>query len=214
MVNREGTNDTIEANEKEEQVNAILFDIEIENAIQGRNEQRIPGIRYCNGWDDYKGAGIAVIGVYCYADGSTHVYAKDNIDEFVKLATSADLCIGYNNLRFDNAVIRACLGLDLDNKTYDLLREIWVAAGLAPEFSYPSHVGYGLADVSQSNGGPPKTGHGAMAPVLFQQGKIGQLIDYCLADIWLTRRLVDQVRRGVPIACPKTGQLLNVRKPF
>lgn len=197
---------------------AIIFDCEIINAIQGKNEPRVPGITYCGGWRDFRGMGISVVGVYDYAEDRYRVFCNDNLAAFVELATAADLFISYNGYGFDNRLVAAntddTVGKMFDAKTYDLLREVWVAAGLAPEFSYPSHVGYGLADVSQANGGPPKTGHGAQAPVLWQQGKIGQTIDYCLNDIHLTRLLVDQVRRGVPIACPKTGRLLPVRSPF
>lgn len=195
-------------------MNAIILDCEIVNAIQGRNEPRVEGVRYCRGWDDHAGMGISCVGVYEYETDRCRVYCKDNFAALQKSVESAGVVITYNGFGFDHKLVRAALGWNLDDKGYDLLREIWVAAGLSPTFSYPSHIGYGLADVSQANGGPPKTGHGATAPVLWQQGKVGEVIDYCLHDVWLTRRLVDQVRRGVPIACPKTGALLNVRPPF
>lgn len=197
---------------------AIVYDIEIIRGPINRNETRVPGIEYVNSWDAHAAMGVSCIGVYDYDRDIYLTFLEDTFPKFVELADSADRLIGFNSLSFDNRVIAACIDSGfadrVRDKSYDLLVEIWTAAGLGPQFVYPSHTGYGLDAVSQANGGPPKTGHGAFAPVLWQQQKYGEVILYCANDILMTRLLVDQVRRGIPLACPKTGRLLPVRSPF
>lgn len=196
-------------------VSAIIVDIEIVRGPLNKNETPVPGIQYVRGWSDHASMSVSVIGVYDYLTDQTRVFGEDNIDAFKALCGEREWVAGFNNIPFDNAVIRACCdGFDLDAKSWDLLRAVWVASGLAPEFSYPSHTGFGLEACSQANGGPPKSGNGALAPVLWQQGKYLSVVDYCCQDVWITRRLIDQARRGVPIACPKTGQWLQVKVPF
>ena len=121
---------------------------------------------------------------------------------------------------FDNKVL-ACHGwlpseYDWDSKSYDLLREIWIAAGLGPKFVYPTHIGYSLDAMVKANaayigGNFGKTGHGANAPIDFQSGNYGKLVDYCLADVWLTKKLFDLVRIGIGLVDPKTGKGLTLR---
>lgn len=173
----------------------------------------MPGINYCKGWGDHAGMGISVIGVYDYVEKRSRVFLRDNFSEFVALANDRDLLVGFNSIPFDNKVLAACgVASFAESKCYDLLREIWKAAGLGPNFS-PRHAGYGLNDVCFKNFGIGKTGHGAKAPIDWQQGRYGSVIDYCLQDINLTRRLLDAVLDG-PILCPKTGNQLNLTRPL
>ena len=40
-----------------------------------------------------------------------------------------------------------------------------------------------------------------------------EVVDYCLADVCLTKRLLDRVIRSGQIINPKTGEWILVRKP-
>lgn len=186
---------------------ALIYDIEIVNAIPDRKGPRLPDITYCDGWRDHANMGISVIGAYDYVEDQYRVFCADNWDEFATLCGQRSCLIGFNSIPFDNAVIAAVLHFTLhEEQCYDLLRELWVAAGLGPEFLYPSHAGYGLDAVCAANFGFRKTGHGAVAPVQWQQGKVGAVIDYCLNDIHLTKALFDRVLAENPIIDPKTGE--------
>jgi len=206
----------------------LIYDIEIEKAIEGRNDGfRLEGIEYCQGWHDHKGMGISCVCAYDYEQDRHRVFFKDNSAEFFVLALSHDILIGFNNIGFDNKVLSAqgWFPMDVDGmpylwdeKSYDLLREIWLAAGLGPEFVYPSHAGYGLDAVIKANaeilgGNFGKTGHGAVAPVDFQSGNYGRLVDYCLTDVWLTKKLFDLIYSGSILIDPKTRKDLIVRTP-
>ena len=164
----------------------LIYDIEIKKAIAGKDSERLEGIEYCAGWKDHENMGISSI---CALEVNKsevirpRVFMNDNFDEFREVIDRSDLIVGFNSIPFDNTVCRAN-GIDVpDEKSYDILRELWLAAGLGEEFIYPSHVGFGLNAVCIANGFPVKSGHGAQAPVQYQQGKIGALIDYNMQDV-------------------------------
>jgi hypothetical protein len=60
--------------------------------------------------------------------------------------------------------------------------------------------------------GRTKTDDAAMAPVNWQRGSIGTVIDYCMFDVLLTRDLLDLVIEG-RFRSPKTGRRLEVKPP-
>jgi len=193
-----------------------VFDIEIIKAIPDRNQENDPTIKYCGGWQDHAGMGISVIGAYSYADDRYRVFLKDNFGLFEDLLHESDIVVSFNGLAFDNRVLEACGINPPDATTYDLLVETWAAAGLAPKFNYKTHGGFGLDAVCSANFDLNKTGHGALAPVQWQQGKYGHVIDYCLEDVRLTKKLFDLATAG-PIKNPKSaigGSYLMLRDPF
>lgn len=196
----------------------LIYDVEIKNGVLDEGEERIEGITYCKGWNDFEGMGIAVIAAYDYLECTSRVFCEDNLDDFQSLINSnldqGGMIVGFNSLRFDNPLVRAH-GINLpDSCSYDLLVEIWKAAGLGPKFNKKTHMGFSLDECVQANfPGYGKTGDGAMAPVMWQRGKIGKVIDYCLADVWLTKMLLDKVRVGLDIISPKDGKALEVERP-
>lgn len=195
----------------------LIYDIEIEKGILNKGEEPAAGYQYCAGWHDHANMGISVIGAYDYAEDRYRVFCKDNMHEFVEALEKAERIAGFNNIAFDNAVIAACWGplVKLPEgwqaKSYDLLCEIWRSAGLAPVFDYRTHNGYGLDAVCLTNFGTKKTGHGAKAPIYWQRGAIGNVIDYCLNDVRLTKQLFDHVVASNVLICPKTGKPLTLR---
>lgn len=189
----------------------IIYDCEIINAIPSKKEELIPGIKYCAGWGDHENMGISVIGAYDYLNNRYRVFCQDNIEVFhdmVREPTNHPL-VSFNGIGFDNKLLR-CNGIDIpDSWCYDLLREIWVAHGLSPVFGGKTHAGFGLDTmVSLQNATEHKIGNGAMAPVLWQQGRIGDVIDYCLQDVRLEKLLMDIVLTGKPIRSPNGSTVL------
>lgn len=190
----------------------LIYDCEIERAILGKNETPIPGIEYCEGWHAFKEMGLSCIGAYDYSEDRYRVFCRDNFEELQALIDRHDIIVGFNSRAFDNLLCAAHGIIVPEEKSYDLLVEIWRAAGLGPQFEYPSHAGFGLDAICSANFGLNKTGHGAKAPVLWQQGKIGQVIDYCLQDCRLSRKLLDFINLGCPIRDPRDPEkVLRVR---
>ena len=199
---------------------ALVYNIEIVKAVSDSNGERQEGIEYCDGWNDHANMGIAVICAYDYATGRYRVFTESNRDEFCALAHGVRLMVGFNNVRFDNKVIGPTWGCKIDQQDcFDILAELWKADGLDPDnFVFQTHGGFGLDQCAFVNFGARNTGHGATAPVRWQQGKIGDVIDYCMEDVRLTKMLFDRIceqgflihpkdrTRVLSLSAPKQGE--------
>ena len=165
----------------------LIYDCEIANAVPQRKDPIIPNIHYCKGWEDFQGMGIACVTAYDYHLEQYRVFLEDNLNDFAALVDDSDLIVGFNNNRFDDDLV-AVNGIVIDpEKTYDILQEIWFAAGHGyvrkrDDFEFKVHGGYSLDNVVQVNFKLSKSGKGAAAPILWQQNKRGQVIDYGLTD--------------------------------
>ena len=195
----------------------IVYDLEIVKAIPPKKvEDRETDVEYCGGWEDRAGMGISVCGVYDYLDDRYRVFCDDNKDEFIDLARRRKILVSWNGIGFDNPVIKAVWDVGFPEKMcYDLMREVKIACG------YPGDQimrGFRLDEWAAANLGGGKTGDGAMAPVDWQRGRYGTVIDYCLADVWLTKRLMDRALGcGILVQPRKAGQqqpAVSMRPPW
>jgi len=187
---------------------ALVYDIEIARAILDRGRTPDPTVEYCKGWDDHANMGIAVIGAYDYREGRYRVFCKDNSAAFAALAAQRRLLVGHNILGFDNKVL-AAHGLAVPaEKCYDTLVEL--AAPSGRDFR-----GLGLDALCAANFGARKAGTGALAPVLWQRGEIGAVVDYCLEDVRLTRLLFDRICEAGCVADPRaSGREIRPASPM
>lgn len=195
---------------------ALIYDIEILKAIPDKKGGRLEGIEYCEGWSDHQAMGFSVVGVYDVVCDRYRVFLKDNLSDFAELLRERDTYVSFNGIGFDNKVLAHHMSPALlpEEKCYDILRELWVGDGLAPEFKYPTHAGYGLGDTCYANFGLSKSGDGASAPIDWQEGRYGTVIDYCLNDIKLTKRCFDRIRQGGGLRSPKdSSRFIEMRKP-
>ena len=190
----------------------LIYDIEIVNAIPDRKKPNEKGIEYCKGWDDHTNMGVSVIGAYDAIEDRFRVFTKEAFGDFDALAKDRWV-IGFNSIHFDDQVL-AANGIQVTT-AWDLLQELWVAAGLGREFQYPSHTGFGLNATAEANGIGSKTGWGGYAPVQWQRGEYGRVIDYCLEDVRLTWRLVKQVLDVGSLRDPRNpSQSLTIAVPY
>lgn len=201
----------------------IVFDVEIEKAILGRGEEPTAGIEYCNGWRDFKGMGISVVTTYDINTHLTRVFLKEDLPELFEYLRDKPTA-GFNTRRFDIPLLMThwlALGLDsIGCPHYDMLEEIWIALGLNPDkFNPKTHGGWGLDAVCGETLGLHKTGNGALAPVWWQQGKRGKVIDYCCNDSWMEAQLLKHIiaNNGVvkrPFNCESNEpDVVTVRMP-
>ena len=182
----------------------LIYDLEIVKAIPDHKKPNEPGIEYCAGWDDHANMGVSVIGAYDTEEARFRVFTQESFGEFEALAEER-LLVGFNSIHFDDRVLKH-VGVNVETK-YDILQEMWVAAGLGRKFQYPSHVGFGLNATAQANGIGSKTGWGGYAPVQWQRGEYGSVIDYCLEDVRLTWKLLEIVRLNGKLRDPRDPAL-------
>ena len=201
--------------------NVIIFDAEIIKAIPPKNdEDRIPGIEYCEGWRDFSNMGVSVIGAYDYLTDRYRVFCQDNFYEFADRISDPDcVVVSFNGHQFDKPLLDASglpamAGLEEFELAYhyDILRELWKSLGHDPDvFTQETHSGCGLEACCQANFGLKKTGSGASAPIDWQRGRIGKVIDYCLNDVRLTKRLFDRIMgEGFLINPQNTNEIINM----
>ena len=188
----------------------LIYDVEIAKAVQSKGEERLSGVEYCKGWTDYAGMGVACVCAYDMNEARYRVFMADNLLAFGELARRHDRVIGFNSIQFDDNVMRAAgVEWNLANSV-DLARLIWRAAGV-PEGEHPK--GLSLDALCKANGLGGKSGNGLMAPVMFQRGDIGGLIDYCLADVALTLKLYRIAAWSGGVRDPRNGEHLAVSVP-
>lgn len=184
----------------------LIYDIEIAKAIP--NGKPIEGIEYCENWSDYKGMGISVIGYKFGDEPCDFALSAQAFYEQLRLIGEPYALVGFNSKGFDDLLMGAH-GFRVQT-SYDLLEEIRLAAGHQSFRSVPKGHSYKLDAIAKANG-MAKTGSGELAPVMWQQGKRQETIDYCLMDIKITKAMLDLGLAG-KLLDPNTGDKLQLRE--
>jgi len=168
-------------------------------------------------WNDHDVMGISVVCTFEYADMEYHVYMKDNLDKFIEKMNRAELITGFNVIGFDHKLYRGS-GLPLKPEselpTYDMLVESRKALGWE-EGSQNFPKGCRLDNHLRGTFGDGfmKTANGEEAPQMWQEGRLGELISYCLGDAHRERTLFEFIcKHGFVIT--DTHGAKTVRHPF
>ena len=185
----------------------LIYDTEIIKMIPPKSGELDPDLEYCAGFDDFANMGIALIGVHDYCFDQYRLFSKDELGDFQALVDYHDIVVGFNNIRFDNQLL-AANGVKIpEDKCYDILVEMFSQFG-------GRRFGCTLGDVARVNFGAQKSGSGADAPKLWQQGFYGKVSDYCLHDIRLTKKILDRIlRQGWIINPLNTAARLYLPRP-
>jgi hypothetical protein len=186
----------------------LIYDCEIAKLIPTKDEPKDPKFEYCKGWGDHLGMGLSVVSVYDFEEGFPRIFMEDNLDELFEMMEKTDIIAGFNSKHFDNKLIAAHGYTVPDEKTFDLFLEIKEAAG-AHKFA----KGYNLDNCCLVNLGYQKSGDGALAPKLWQQGRIGAVVDYALRDIMLEMMLLELCIKQPIIDPGNTSSRIFVKKP-
>lgn len=177
----------------------MVYDCEIANPIATKAEPADEAYTYAKGWTDYTGMGISVIAAYFWGEGY-RIFMADNMEEFVRLASNPQvLAVGYGNTGFDDPLIQAVAGVDVSERTWDLMSAVSAHEGKRQS----------LHNLSVANFLPGKVMNGHMAPLLWQQGQIGTVIDYCLSDVLKTKKMLEAALEG-NLRSPSTGRKMEL----
>lgn len=182
----------------------VVVDVEIAKTIEE-----------VGGWRHTELMGVACAVVYEYLTDRFRVYGPDDVALLQVRLLEAERITGFNSFRFDFPVIWRLPGRqrveELRPKSNDLLQRIWMSLGLDPEQFSNAHKGWGLDVVAKGTLCAGKTGHGAEAPIMFQEGRWAKLVEYCMDDVRLTRDLSDFIDRYGYVVNGKTNQVLPVQ---
>ena len=191
----------------------VVYDLEI-----------LATVEEAGGWDQHHKMGISVLCAYSsltdrylvfsdeMPDNWKVIYDARPLSEFERLAQSAAFLVGFNSSRFDRKVCEA-KGLTLPDREYDLLIEGWKAQEVNLDGPYfkGTHGG-GLQDYAQANLDVSKSLDGTLAPVMWRGGKIREVVEYCLLDVRITRKLFELSQTRGWLDNPKTGRRVNFSK--
>lgn len=191
-------------------MNPLIYDTEIKNGVATEDHPALTGYKYAENWNDFAGMGISTLCAYDTLECRSRVFMTDNLQEFQDLLTKRQYLVSFNGHRFDDRLL-AANGIEINPEfSIDLAALIWRAAGV-PQGEHPK--GLSLQAICIANKLPGKTGHGANAPMDFQDGFIGRVIDYCLGDVRSTLHLYRYMVTYGGITDPRTGNWLTVVVP-
>lgn len=175
---------------------AITYDVEILRPIPERDGKA--------DWEYARSGrcGISSTVLYDTGTGRYHVYDLHTISKLIEHLNEADVLIGFNNIEFDKRVVESVGKDTLWPPQVDILHEF------RSNFSL-KRGGWKLGMVCERTLGIGKTGDGESAPKLASQGRWGELFDYNLNDVHLTRLLFNHVQEHGWVVAPD-----NVRVPL
>ena len=171
------------------------------------------------GWNRKAELGLSIGCWYSYADGRYHWVDTPTLEATMQhWVDTHPLIVTYNGLEFDGPLLRAVLrGLtasvspedirrellcdafaDLMTHGYDILQAIWASVSKEERFTRGL---CSLDAVSQANGFGSKSMTGALAPQLWREGHVAEVLAYCSFDVEITRRLFEKI-------CTNEGRLL------
>ena len=180
--------------------NIVVFDLEIKNEIKD-------GVS----WKDFGKMGISVGCSFNFATNDYKVFMDDNIHELAEDLDKAELAVGFNTLGFDVPLLEniACLKLIKDHH-YDILfhsRKAHGGGSFVKGFKLDNHLAGTFGKEWM------KTGNGAMAPVWYQEKRMGKLITYCLDDVKREAKLFKYLWENGSVKLDSYGELKFLKKP-
>jgi DEAD/DEAH box helicase domain-containing protein len=163
------------------------------------------------GWDRADRMGLAVAVTQELATGEVRVYTEERVEELLDDLAAAALIIGFNVRRFDYSVLRGYRALDYAAlPTLDLLEEIHATLGFRLSLNH----------LAQETLGVPKMADGLQSLAWWKAGERDKVIEYCKADVDLTRRLFQFGRdrgyllyrdyQGRPVRLPVRFEEINL----
>ncbi|WPF87560.1 hypothetical protein WEU38_12120 [Cyanobacterium aponinum AL20118] len=194
----------------------LIYDCEIINLIPQKDEECLTGYWYCDGWHDFSNMGISVIGTWrnfdiitllgktiiiplpwgkyeAFVNYNSYIKKEDFkhlslFRKFYQLYCLCDSLIGFNSISFDDKLMKAN-GLMVDTD-FDLLCEVRETVGMPRHYVRgKTRGGYNLNNLAVTNGLGAKSGSGKLAPILWQDGKYQEVIEYCLNDVKLLKKM-------------------------
>jgi DEAD/DEAH box helicase domain-containing protein len=180
-------------------LDTLVFDIETQNFFSD------PGV----GWDNFAALKISVVCVYSYVEDRYFSFEENQMQELAELFHDAKTIVGFSMNRYDVPVLNNYfqrLGAGApklwEMERVDLLEEIEMSAGQRVS----------LSRLAEANLGVKKDHDGSEAIVLYREGKMAELKEYCLNDVKLTKELYDLYRKQNYLFMPdkRTGETIKV----
>ncbi len=155
---------------------ALVLDIETQRSAEE-----------VGGWGHADRMGVAVAVTADLDTGEVRVYTEETVDDLVGALQAARLIVGFNLRRFDFQVLRGYRPLDdAVLPVLDILEEVHASLGFRLSLNH----------LAEATLGAPKLADGLQSLAWWKAGLHDKVIEYCQADVDLTRRLFEFGRRN------------------
>lgn len=164
----------------------VVLDIETKNTFQEV------------GQDNFDALETSLIGFYSYNQDNFFAFEESKFSDFAEILKNTELIIGFSISRFDLLVLKKYFPeIDLFAiPRFDILDEI--------EFLLGKRVGLDI--LARANLGFGKNGKSLDAAILYSDGKIEKLKNYCLNDVKITKDLYDLAKKQGYLLIPQKEQ--------
>ncbi len=157
------------------------------------------------GRDNFDALDISVIGLYSYNQNKFLIFEEHELDKVGELLKTASLIIGFSISRFDLPVLKKYFDFDLFSITrIDIQDEIEISLGKR----------IGLDILAKANLGIGKNGNSLDAPILYRDGKIDELKEYCLNDVKITKELYELAKKQGYLLIPQKDSQEIIKANF
>jgi DEAD/DEAH box helicase domain-containing protein len=172
----------------------IVIDIETKNTIDDVGGQK-----------NIKDLSVSMIGVYSYNLDKFFAFEENQINELSPILQKTGLIIGFTINRFDIPVLEKYFPFNFGRvPRLDIFEEIELLLGKR----------ISLDVLAKTNLGIGKTHQGGLEAIrLYNENKIGELKNYCLNDVKITRDLYELAKKQGYLLVPErpTNKLTKVK---
>lgn len=146
------------------------------------------------GRDNFDALETSLVGIYSYLQNQYYAFSENEIQKAGEFFERANLIIGFSINRFDIPVLKKHFTFDIYSiPRFDILDEIEITLGRR----------ISLNVLAKANLGLEKTHHSLEAPILYKEGKLEELKDYCLNDVKITKELYDLAKKQGHLIVPQ-----------
>ncbi|MDA0207830.1 MAG: ribonuclease H-like domain-containing protein [bacterium] len=149
---------------------------------------------------------VSVICAYFYETDTWESFLEDEVAQLCKRLEDCDRVIGYNTIGFDLPVMNRYYAGDLLKLPQcDMLDHIHKSLGFRIK----------LDDVAAATIGTSKSAHGLLAVQWWKEGRVQDVIDYCMQDVKVTKEVYEfGCKHGYILFDDKQGERRMVEVDF
>jgi DEAD/DEAH box helicase domain-containing protein len=143
---------------------------------------------------------LAVVCVHDSDSGETTSYFKEELDKLWPLMEKADVLVGWNSDHFDIPLLNKYTELDLNKiKSLDLMNELKKSVGRRIKLDH----------VAEATLGENKSAHGLQAIVWWRNGEKQKVVNYCIQDVAVTRKIYEYALENKSLKYTKDGAIIE-----
>ena len=148
--------------------NIVYFDLETQKSAED-----------VGGWHNIRDMRMSIGVTYSTGRGAYKIYGEREVNDLIDELRRADLVVGFNNQRFDYAVLQGHNDFfDAEQiPTLDMMVDLQTKLNHRLSLDSLAHATFGVE----------KTSEGLQAIRWFQEGKMLEIAEYCCFDVKITK---------------------------